>query len=535
MNTMKGLLRRRGLRRPSPRRAGALLAVASLIATGAAVAGCSSTSGASAAGGTLTMGFTGAPISLNPVLGGSGPDGVFPALAYDTLTWLAPDGKLYPDLAVSWTYLGTGHRKFELTLRPDVKFQDGSTMTAKDVVASMDYFLKAGGSHVVYAGDIASVSAVGPLKVLVTYRQPNPDAAETMDQTQYIGFIIGPKGLANPQSLLTSSDGTGQYSYDASKSVANSEYYYTRNPTYWNPKAQKYSAVEVKDILQPSAMLSAATTGQVQWALGNASTEAAAKAAGLRVVQAPFFNFGLALSLRNGTVAKPLQSQDVREAIGYALDRAQLAAAIGTGYAVPSDQISLPGTAGYTPAAAYTYNLAKAKELMAAGGYPDGFPLTLLTESILDPGTQYTQAIAAALGAIGIKATIQSTGTDMDQFVSDAFSRKYAAVVYPAAGTDMWQVAESVLPVSIYNPTDQPEPELQTLLNKAFAASGATQTELYQQAAVQFNRIAWFIPAFSTEELAYVGSSLANVKASVLDSTTYPTSPIAADAWHPAS
>jgi peptide/nickel transport system substrate-binding protein len=528
-------LHRLGMRRPRLRRLGASVVTAAVIAS--AAAGCSSASGtgAAAGGGVLTMGFTGAPISLNPVLGGSGPDGVFPALAYDTLTWLAPNGQLYPDLATSWTYLGTKHLEFELTLRPNVKFQDGSTMTAQDVVASMDYFLKAGGSHVVYAGDIASVSAVGPLKVLVTYKQPNPDAAATMDQTQYIGFIIGPKGLANPQSLLTTSDGTGQYNYDAGKSVANNVYYYTRNPTYWNPKAQMYSAIEVRDILQPSAMLSAVETGQIQWALGNASTEAAAKADGLQVVQAPFFNFGLALSMRNGTVAKPLQSQDVREAIGYALNRAQMAAAIGTGYAIPSDQISLPGTAGYTSAAGYTYNLAKAKELMAEGGYPNGFPLTLLTESILDPGTQYTQVLASALSAIGIKATIQSTGTDMDQFVSDAFSQKYAAVVYPAAGTDMWQVAESVLPVSIYNPAGEPEPKLQALLNSAYAASGATQTRLYQEAAVQFEQIAWFIPAFSTEELAYVSAKLANVTASVLDSTTYPTSPIAADAWHPAS
>ncbi len=125
-----------------------LLTVGLVSAVGVAglCAGGTSSAATAARSSNLAVQFAGPPISLNPALGGNGGSSVYTALDYDPLIYLSSSGQFVPDLATSWQFVGRFHRKFELTLRPGVKFTDGTTMTARSVVNSMKYFLKAGGS-----------------------------------------------------------------------------------------------------------------------------------------------------------------------------------------------------------------------------------------------------------------------------------------------------------------------------------------------------------------------------------------------------
>src|SRR5579875_3049732 len=130
----------------------------------------------------LTVQFAGPPISLNPALGGNGGSSVFTALDYDPLIYLTGSGKLVPDLATAWRFIGRFHRKFELTLRSGVHFSDGSLLNARAVVNSMRYFLKAGGSLVGNVGSIKSITAPNAHTVVIRYKTANPDAPGTLDQ-----------------------------------------------------------------------------------------------------------------------------------------------------------------------------------------------------------------------------------------------------------------------------------------------------------------------------------------------------------------
>ncbi|GAA4668072.1 MULTISPECIES: ABC transporter substrate-binding protein [Amycolatopsis] len=524
------------MRRLSPgrRRAPAVLATATAMSLALfAAAACSPAGGGSPSSGSaskLTLQFTGPPISLNPALGGNGLSTMYTALAYDPLIYLSGDGKLVPDLATEWHYVGEGNKVFELTLRQGVKFTDGSPLTADAAVASMNYFLKAGGGLVSNAGPIDSITAAAPDKVRVTYKSANPDAAMTMTQYYGIGSIIGPKGLADPQSLLTTSDGTGQYVYNGKTSVANSRYDYDKNPAYFNPSAQMFGGVSIRVIGDAQAVLSATQTGQVQFAAGSSATVDAAKQANLTVLSAPFFNWNLILADAAGTVSKPLGDVRVRQAIAYALDRKGLANALGGQYAGPSTQVLLPGLDGYVPEAGYTYDLAKAKSLMAEAGYPDGFPLTVLTESVIDRNTTYSQAIVDALGAIGIKATLHVEATGIGQFSGDALSKQYAAIIFPSAGTDLFQVHNQIS-AGLFNPFGHKDEQLDTTLAQAFAADGAERTRLYQQASQRYQDLAWYVPVFSTENLLYVSPKLDNVKTSELNPNPMPVAPTPELAW----
>lgn len=482
---------------------------------------------------SLAVQFVGAPISLNPALGGNGGSAIFTALDYDPLIYLSNDGKLVPDLATSWRYVGEGNRVFRLKLRPGVTFSDGNKLTAGNAVRSMRYFLKAGGALVSDVGDIASIGAVGPMTVEVRYRTPNPDAAQTMTQYHGIGSLIGPAGLAKPGTLLTSSDGAGAYGYDAGRSVANSEYVYRKNPKYFNPKAQKYASVTVRIIADAHSVLSAAQTAQVAVAAGDASTADAAKSAGLRVLNAPFFNWNLNLADTRGVIAKPLADPRVRQAIALCLNREQLANAFGPDYTKPSGQALLPGAEGYAKPLDYPYDLARAKSLMKQAGYAKGFDLTVLTQSLLDPNTTYSQAVAQELRAIGIRVTLKVDSASIPQFIGDANSKKYAAIIWPSSGTDMYQLY-SQISRGIFNPFQHTDARLESILRTAFATSDRSRrVALYQEASRRYQQLAWNIPMFATPDLLYVNPDVSGARTSVQNPNPLPEAPVADLAWQP--
>ncbi|SDO41885.1 peptide/nickel transport system substrate-binding protein [Klenkia soli] len=524
--------------RPSRRR---WVAVAALALVATLTACTSQSSGGGGAGGdasTLQLQFPGAPISLNPALGGNGGSSVFTMLAYDPLIYLSGDGDLVPDLATSWDYVGEGNTVFELQLRDDVTFSDGSPMDADAVVASMEYFLQAGGSLAGQVGDVQSVEATDESTVRVTYGRPNPDAASTMTQYFGLGVVIGPAGLADPDSLLNASQGTGQYTYDAGSSVTGDRYTYQRNDGYWNPDAQQYDTVVVRVIGDPNAVLSAAQTGQLDVAEGDTSTLSLAQDAGLGVVTAPFFNWSLVLADRAGTINPALADERVRRAMGYALDRDSIAGALGPDTFAPSTQVILPDLDGYVDddAAGYDFDLDEAKQLMAEAGYADGFSMTLLTQPVLDPNTAISQAVASALGEIGITVDLQVESTGVPAFIQAGTSDRYEALMWPSAGADMAQVTNQILaPGTVFNPFDSTDPQVQDLLGQAFAATGQQRTDLYEQANERLEQLAWVVPVISTQNIYYVAEDITGVTASVQNPNPMPVAPEADLAWRPAS
>ena len=93
-----------------------------------------------ASGSDLTVVEQESPSSLDPGrLNNGGGGAQYAELAYDPLIYLAPNGNYEPDLAASWSYVGTGNTEFVIHLRPGVQFSDGSTLTASDVVSSIKY------------------------------------------------------------------------------------------------------------------------------------------------------------------------------------------------------------------------------------------------------------------------------------------------------------------------------------------------------------------------------------------------------------
>lgn len=506
-----------------------LAAVAAACAL--ALAGCSGGGTGSHTSSQLSLQFPGPPVSMDPAKAGNGGSTVFVSLAYDPLIYLSGKGELVPDLATKWGFTDHTNKVFELTLRKGVTFSDGSALNAKAAAASMNYFLKAGGGLVGKVGPIARIEAATPTKVRITFRRPTPEAATMLTQYNGMGNLIGPKGLANPASLLTSSDGTGQYIYDGAGSVTDNRYVYKKNPHYFQPAAQHFDSAVIHIINNPNAVLSAARTGQVQFASGSSHTAAAAKSAGLKVGAAPFFNWSLNLVDRKGAVAPALADVRVRRAIALAFDRPALAKAMAGPYATASKQVLLPGTDGYDKNIGYGYDVPKAKALLAEAGYPKGLRLTVLTESVIDVNNTYSQAIANALKDIGIDVKLKVQATGIAQFAADSLSKKYAAVIFPTAGTTMAELDSQIMN-GLFNPFNSTDGTLDAILQRAATASDdATRTAQYQKASKRLEDLAWTVPILATQNIYYVADGLENVQSSVLNPNPMPVGPTAGLSW----
>lgn len=89
-------------------------------------------------GGTINLGLVGQPNSLNPIIETNAALHQMTPLLFDTLLRVDPNtAQLQPGLALSWSYSQTGHR-VTFTLPPDLKWSDGSPLTASDVIESLE-------------------------------------------------------------------------------------------------------------------------------------------------------------------------------------------------------------------------------------------------------------------------------------------------------------------------------------------------------------------------------------------------------------
>jgi peptide/nickel transport system substrate-binding protein len=101
----------------------------------------------------------------------------------------------------------------------------------------------------------------------------------------------------------------------------------------------------------------------------------------------------------------PWANAKVRMAAEYAINKEAMSSAFGYGFNPPAYQAPPLGTPAIIPnLTGRKYDVAKAKQLMAEGGYPNGFKTTIITSSTLD--RDGATAIQAYLSVIGIQASI---------------------------------------------------------------------------------------------------------------------------------
>jgi ABC-type transport system substrate-binding protein len=386
-------------------------------ASGATAA--AATTGASAASGTSNDGTLNwewsLPTSLDPVLSTAGTDVHVLALFYGAITSLDTKGNAQAGLASSWKYNADG-TAVSFTLRPNLKFSDGTPLDATAVKSSLERGRDLPKSTIAsQLSEISDITVESPTTFTLHLTQPDYQIPELLAGKD--GMIVSPTAVAkNPNGIATAPVGDGPFTL--ASYVPDSHLNTVRNPGYWDVSDIHLAKLNVTQITDPQQILAALQSGQVNVALLPGTLIKSAKAAGFTINSIPSLTVN---EIDVQATSAPLSNPKVMEAINDAIDRNAIVATQTFGYGTPAYQPFPQGYVGYNPSLAnlYPYDVTKAKQLLTEAGYPNGISLTISAYSASDP---LAEQIQSQLKEAGITATIKNI--PLDQFTAAVYVNK---------------------------------------------------------------------------------------------------------------
>lgn len=483
---------------------GALTATVLTASVLAACGGSGSNGGSS--DGTLTIAMPAKPQSLDPGKNGNGGQNIVQWLSYEPLIRHNSDGSFSPGLATEWGYVGEGNQAFEMTIRTDAKFADGTPVTAESVADTINHYVANPGPLSHFMTGVESAAATDEDTVAVTLNAPNPILPVVFSQSSNWGNVISPAGLADPTKLTTETHGAGAYVLDTEETVDGDRYTFVPNENYWNQDAIHWDKVVVQVLPDANAAMQSLKNGQIQVNMNSQGDviDQAREAEDIDMAEGSGAVQALFLMDRGGELTEPLGDVRVRQALNHAIDRDAIAQAMGGEY-TPTAQIAPVGTDGHDEALddAYEYDPDKARQMLADAGYPDGFEMDALSMSLFQTDT-LAQAAASQLEEIGVTLTLKSVGADLNQLIADMASKQFSGVFFNA-GTGMFTNAlqNFASPASPLNPFASQGPEV----IGAFDAMAVAPEDEVDEAAVALNTAvveqAWFVPLVQSSAYAF--------------------------------
>lgn len=477
----------------------AALAAVALGAT--ALSACAETKAEPDGPAILRFGIATDITGLNPATGRH--DRPVRPLAYEPLIQLSTEGEFVPGLAIEWSYFDD-NKGFEMKLRPDAKFSDGTPVDAAAVVAWFEYFAATKGPLSPQLS-FASAEAVGDAVVRLHLNDPDPEVEVKLAINNW-GSVAAAAALDDPTVLDTETFGAGPYVLDSERTVTGDTYVYVPNEYYYDQDVIAWDEIEVKIITNPTSMLQAVQSGQLDAAIGSAGTaDAAAASEGIDVVSAPAITEAFIIGDLAGDLVPQTADVRVRQAINLAIDREAVVAALVGDYGTPSSAISPSNARMPELETYYEYDPEKARELLEAAGYADGFTLRLIETPAK---TELTQAVASYLSEVGITLEVVTASTGAD-FVREIGTKTFALVAQelPTEAPAWFFYTASMRPGAFFNFTGWDIPELTELTSEAASAAEfdwTAFTELVTEQAV-------YVPIYKRDTIYYVSPGVEGV------------------------
>ena len=349
---------------------------------------------------------------------------------HDAVVRPLPGERMAPALAASWTESPDG-RVYEFKLRQGLRFHNGDLCTAEDVQYSFARYKGTGAKEL--QAKVAQVEVVDPLTVRFHLREPWPDFMTFYGTTATaVGIVVPKKYLeqVGADGFQKAPVGLGPYkfvSYTPGGDLVLEAY-----EGYWR-KVPNIKRLIIKSVPEGTTRLAMLKTGEadIAFALEGQVAEA--------VQRDPNFTLVYTLHASNFWLEFPEQwdpksvwaDKRVRLAVNYALDRQAINEATCLGFCPPAGVI-VPRVMEYAlPAEPLSYNLQKAKQLLAEAGYPNGFDAGELTP--IPPFFTVGEAVLNSLQAIGIRVRMRTM--ERAAFLSAWREKKLRGLFVVAVGT----------------------------------------------------------------------------------------------------
>jgi peptide/nickel transport system substrate-binding protein len=331
-----------------------------------------------------------------------------------------------PDLAESWT-VSPDRLTYTFKLKPGLTFASGNPITADDVAFSFERAVKLNLSPAFLlnqfglTGDNVAekAKAVDPTTFSLTIDQPYAPSFVLNVLTSTVGSVVDKKLVLEHLKPMTPS---ADYKYDndfgngwLKTNYAGSGPFITRvwkpneavvlerNDKYFGDKA-KLARVIYRHMKESAAQRLALEAGDIDVArnLEPGDMEAVSKNKDFTIASAAKGTiYYISLNQKNPTLAKP----EVREAMKYLVDYDAIGKTLIKGIGEIHQTFLPKGQLGAIDENPYKLDVAKAKDLLAKAGLPDGFSVTMDVRST-QPVSGIAESFQQTAAQAGVKVEI---------------------------------------------------------------------------------------------------------------------------------
>lgn len=462
----------------------------------------------------LTIGMSTTPTTLDPHEDSSAPNNATSRHIWDSLINLTGTSTNAPELATEWKAVDDTHWEFKL--RDGVKFHDGSTLDADDVIASLLRARdKPSQGFASYTRSIANVTAKDPLTVVIETKVPDPLLLNSVSRIRIISADCKDAPVQDFDGGRCAV-GTGAYSFvsyqpGSSLTLKRNENYFA-GPSHW-------SDVTLRFLPDDGARLASLLSNEIDLiealpADGMARVESSDKLQVLNGQSSRLVYMGMDVSRDISPFVKdadgsaidknPLKDVRVRKALLMSINRPAIVDRVMQKNGTVADQFVAEGYAGHSDnVEAIGYDPAAAKALLAEAGYPDGFSVTLHGPSgryVKD--AEVLQAVGQMLTRIGIKSQVEVLPWSM---YSDSYSKGTYSVFLGSWGVNTGETTNPTVALVAsrdeqkgtgrYNGGGVSDPKIDEVLAKASSTLDEAQRAplLEELSTLTFNNL-WILP-----------------------------------------
>ena len=353
---------------------------------------------------TLTLGLPVEPTGLDPTI--SAPVAIREVTwgnIYEGLVTLDESGHVQPLLATAWQVSDDG-LTYTFTLRPDVKFHNGTPFDSSIVKFSLDRARAEDSTNAQkqFFEPIDSVQTPEPLTAVVHLKQPTGLFLYHLAWGDAV--MVAPDTVA---SNRTDPVGTGPFKFQSWQ--RGSKVDLVRNDDYWDAGVPRLSAVTFRFVEDAQAQASALRAGDVDGVYRFTAPElfdAFQKDARFNAV-AGLSPAKIVAGMNNSRA--PFDDARVRQALMSAVDRQAVIDAAYSGHGVPIGSHYAPTDPGYMDlTGVWPYDPARARELLREAGHGNGFTATMKC-----PQMTYVmrscEVIQAFLSEVGVQLKIETS------------------------------------------------------------------------------------------------------------------------------